>query len=412
VSARTTGLPWRGRTLSSIGAVLLFVSASTAQVLEVRTTPLIATALQRQFGPWRLIEPIHAFRSSEYEVYDPRRGAIAREYGLREVAVAEYTDGRMRTVRVELFRMINYVSAYGFYSFERQRGVRVGGIGTEAEAGEGAIAFWKGEYYGRVMILRRKATVPDLSLGELSDLARAVAERVSAGPHEVPSLIRHLPEEGRLPGSERFIAGPRALAAFPGYENPDDLFLLESDAVEAAIAEYRINRAAAKLLLVEYHTPQLAQAAYERVQAYWNRLEPAERERRLFKREGNYLIHAFEVSDRPTIEKIVNQIEYTARVRWLSGDRLRLVPSLVEEFPVGRWLIAVFAFIGVLIAIAIGVGVLFGYGFFLWRRRQMQRYPFSDAGGIQRLNLDGLTLPSVPPARQLPSWRMWEEPPK
>ncbi|GBC82462.1 hypothetical protein HRbin10_01587 [bacterium HR10] len=397
------------RIVGGVGVVLILVSMSSAQVLEIRTPPLIAAAFERRLGSWSLIEPVHAFRASEYEAYDPQRGAIAREYGLREAAFADYTDGR-RTVRIELFRMINYVSAYGFYSFERRGGVRVSGIGTEAEAEENALAFWKGDYYGRVTI-RREAKTRDLPVGELSDLARAFAERLDVGPHEIPLLIRHLPVEGRIPGSERFIAGPRGLAAFPGYENPDDLFLLESDAVEAAIAEYRLNRASAKLLLVEYHTPQWAKAAYDRVQAYWQRLAPAERDRRIFKREGNYLICAFDVSDRPTIERIVNQIEYTARVRWLSGDRIRLVPSIIEEFPVGRWLIAVFAFIGVLIVIAIGAGVLFGYGFFLWRRRRMQRYPFSDAGGIQRLNLDGLTLPSPSPSRQLPPWRTGEEPP-
>jgi len=406
------------RTAGGAGAILILVSIASAQVLEIRTPPLIATAFERRLGSWHLIEPVHAFRASEYEAYDPHRGAIAREYGLREAAFADYTDGRRRTVRVELFRMINYVSAYGFYSFERRGGVRVSGIGTEAEAEENAVAFWKGDYYGRVTI-RREAKPRDLPVGELSDLARAFAERLDVGPHEIPLLIRHLPVEGRVPGSERFIAGPRGLAAFPGYENPDDLFLLESDAVEAAIAEYRLHRASAKLLLVEYHTPQWAKAAYDRVQAHWQRLAPAERDRRIFKREGNYLICAFDVSDRPTIERIVNQIEYTAHVRWLSGDRIRLVPSIIEEFPVGRWLIAVFAFIGVLIVIAIGAGVLFGYGFFLWRRRRMQRYPFSDAGGIQRLNLDGLTLPSPPgrpelasPAKtMLPPWRAWEEPP-
>jgi len=399
-----------GRLAIGLWAVGLLSISAAAQVLEIRTTPLIVTAFERRIGSWQIIEPVHAFRPPEYEAYDARRGAIAREYGLREAAFADYADARKRKVRVELFRMINYVSAYGLYSFERQRGVRLSGIGTEAEAGDDAIAFWKGDFYGRVMIVK-EVKAPGISIGELSDLARAFAEKLVVGPHEVPLLIRHLPTEGRVPGSERFIAGPRGLAEFPGYENPDDLFLLESDAVEAATAEYRLGRASAKLLLVEYHTPQLAHAAYERVRAYLERLAPSEQERRVFKREGNYLIHAFEVSDRATIERIVNQIEYTAQVRWLSGDRIRLVPSLIQEFPVGRWLIAVFAFIGVLILIAIGAGVLFGYGFFLWRRRHLRRYPFSDAGGIQRLNLDGLTLPSPPPSRQLPSWRAWQGPP-
>jgi len=406
VSERVARLPALRPLAAGIWATGLLVASAAAQVLEIRTTPLVATVLERRLGPWQLVEPVHAFRPSEYEAYDAHRGAIAREYGLREVALADYVDARKRKVRIELFRMINYVSAYGLYSFERRKGVRLEGIGTEAEAGEGWIAFWKGEYYGRVV-----PEASGLSVGEVRDLARALAEKLVAGPHEVPLLIRHLPTEGRVPGSERFIAGPLGLAQFPEYENPDDLFLLKSEAVEAAIADYRLGRASAKLLLVEYHTPQLAQAAYDRVREYWERLAPSERERRILKREGNYLIHAFDVSDRPTIERIVNQIEYTAQVRWLSGDRIRLVPSLIEEFPVGRWLIAVFAFIGVLIVIATGVGALFGYGFFLWRRRRLERYRFSDAGGIQRLNLDGLTLPSPSPSRQLPPWRAWEEPP-
>jgi len=393
--------------MRKIGAAVVFlllgwVPVARAQVIEVRTAPHIADVFARQMGTWRLIGPVHVFLPAELAAYDPDRGEVVREYGLHEAAFADYTDAEHTRIRVEIFHMINYVSAYGIYSWERSSAVRVPGVGTEASLGQRDLGFWKGNYYVRVSAVKTPS-VPAVAVDKITTLARALSDRLAVGPHEVPLLVQHLPTDRRIAGSERFISGPRGLARFPGYDNPDDLFNLESDGVEAAIADYRTARGTSHLLVVEYHTPQLAASAYDQVSRYVAQLPEDERARRIFKREGNYLIEAFNVADRDVMEALVNSITYTATVRWLDRDRLRLVGSL-PVFPATTWLITTFAFIGVVVVILIAGGVALGYAFFVIRRRHVQRYGFSDAGGMLRLNLDGLILPPPDvPSKSLPA---------
>lgn len=401
--ARSAGVTVCARIGGLLGLVLLAgTSLAWAQVIEVRTAPPIADVFARHLGEWRLVGPVHVLLPAELAAYAPGRGDVVREYGLHMAAFADYTDAQKTTIRVEIFQMINYVSAYGIYSWERTSAIQAEGIGSEASISDRELGFWKGNYYVRLS-LTTTLSLPHVAISKMTDLARAISERLVVGPHEVPLLVQHLPTDRRIAGSERFISGPRGLVRFPDYDNPNDLFNLGSDGVEAAIAEYRTGRGISHLLLVEYHTPQLAAAAYERVSRYFAQLPDSERDRRIFKREGNYLIEAFNVADRDVMEALVNSIKYTAKVRWLDRDRLRLVGSL-PEFPAATWLITTFAFIGVVVLILIAGGVALGYAFFVIRRRHIQRYGFSDAGGMLRLNLDRLVLPPADqPRKSLPA---------
>lgn len=396
--ARTPGVAVSARIGGLLGLILLAgASLARAQVIEVRTAPPIADVFARHLGEWQLVGPVHILLPAELAAYAPGRGDVVREYGLQVAAFADYTDAQKTTIRMEIFQMINYVSAYGIYSWERRSAVRAEGIGSEASIGDRELGFWKGDYYVRLSVTT--PSPPHVAISKMTDLARILSERLVVGPHDVPLLVQHLPTDRRIAGSERFISGPRGLARFPGYDNPNDLFNLGSDGVEAAIAEYRTGKGISHLLLVEYHTPQLAAAAYERVSRYFAQLPDNERDRRIFKREGNYLIEAFDVADRDVMEALVNSITYTAKVRWLDRDRLRLVGSL-PEFPAATWLVTTFAFIGVVVLILIAGGVALGYVFFVIRRRHIQRYGFSDAGGMLRLNLDRLVLPPADQSRK------------
>lgn len=396
----TTGLK---AIVSSVGFFFFLVSpwSAAAQVIEIQTGPKIARLFEKQFGDWRMDGPVQAFLPAELAAYDPERGALIREYGLRETGFADYVHADRATVRVEVFQAINYVSAYGMYSSERTTTVRVDGLGAESTLSDDQIAFWKGEYYVRLSF-GKDVSGRRAAAGKMTELAKAIAHKLPGGAHETPVLIQHLPTEGLIAGTERFIAGRRGLAKFPGYDNPNDVLQLESDGVEAAIADCQTGGEKSRLLLVEYHTPQLAKSAYDRVTGYFQSLPESERERRILKREGNYIVQMFDVTDRAMAEKIVAEIKYTAKVRWLKDDQIRVVQGF-PEFPAVDWLLSTFAFLGFLVLAVIGAGIVFGYSFFVWRRRRASRFGFSDAGGMLRLNLDQIALPSPEtPQRSLP----------
>jgi hypothetical protein len=197
-------------------------------------------------------------------------------------------------------------------------------------------------------------------------------------------------------GTERFIAGPRALAHLRGYDNPNDVFFLASDGVEAAIAEYQSSNVRSRLMIVEYHTPQLASFAYQRVSRYFEALPEVERQQRLLKREGNYIIEAFDLQGSDAMQQVVGQIKYAPSIHWMGKNPFEELRQLedIPQFPMINWLLATFGFIGLMLLAAAIMGTIIGTSFFFWRRWRLRNLPgFSDAGGMMRLNLDQLVLP-------------------
>lgn len=347
--------------------------------------------LAHHLNGWRLDGPTTEMSAVGFESDQPERARLIREYGLRDVAFGIYTQANGMRVRAEIFRLIHFVAAYGAYSLERSARAERVAVGTEGALDADRLGFFKGEYYVRLI-----AEAGAVDSAALLDLARRLDERLGARHSEIPVLIQHLPSDHLVPGTERFIAGPLGLERFLGGQNPNDIFLLSSAAVEAALAEYRSGSTTSPLMIVEYHTPQLAAAAYQQVQNYFRALPDAERAQRILKREGNYIIEVLHVQNRPAMQPIVDQIKYAPSIHWLSKNPLEDLQQLQPEaeFSTIEFLLTTFGFIGLSLLIALIAGILFGICAFLWRRRRMRYLPgFTDAGGMMRLNLDGLVLP-------------------
>lgn len=365
------------------------------QIIEIQPVSPTGRWLSHRLNGWRLEGPVTAMSAVAFESHQPERARLIREYGLRDMAFGTYAHKGMK-IRVEIFRTINFVAAYGAYSLERSAQAERVAVGTEGALEADRLGFFKGEYYLRLV---REAGPVDRAA--LLDLGRLLDNQLSPRHSEIPVLMQHLPSDGLVTGTERFVAGPLALARFGDFQDPTDVFLLSSEAVEAAVAEYRSGDTVSPLVIVEYHTPQLAAAAYQQVRRYMQSLPEAERARRLLKREGNYLIEVLNVQDPSAMQRIVDQIDYAPSIHWLKKDSFENL-SLFQPAPEISLLdfyLTAFGFIGVSLLIAFTGGVLLGMGFFLWRRRRMRSWPgFSDAGGMMRLNLDNLVLP--PPDRK------------
>jgi hypothetical protein len=376
-----------------VGGLQVPVLAQESQIIEVQPVSPTGRMLAPHLNGWRLEGPARAMSPIAFEQSQPERASLIREYGLRDVAFGTYTqDGGMK-VRVEIFRMIHFVAAYGAYSLERTAQAERVAVGTEGALDTEHLGFFKGEYYVRLNV-EGGAVDRDALL----DLARSLDNQVGTRFAEIPVLVRHLPSDGLVPGTERFIAGPLGLTKLLGPRDPNDRFLLSSTAVEAALAEYQVNGATAPLLIVEYHTPQLAATAYQQVESDFQALPEAERAQRLLKREGNYIIEAFNVQNRQAMQPIVNQIKYTPVIRWLKKSPLESLQEFQSEPEISLidFYLTAFGFIGLSLLLTLLVGSLVGACIFLWRRHRARSWPgFSDAGGMVRLNLDNLALPPV-----------------
>jgi hypothetical protein len=310
--------------------------------------------------------------TQEIKLYNPAvsGGAIYSEYGIVEAASRQY--GRLR---LEVFRARDQFAALGLFSFIS--GSLPSGAPVRVESSGGrAFIFCKGNFLIR-------ASGPGRDCQKL-----AVAAGKLAGPmmSRLPTIINSLPLSPP-PSSTRYFLGPESLSAYAGFGPGMWDF---SGRAEAAAAEYG---AGGKLIIVEYHTPQLAYDAMWRVEKYLGSLAQAERDKILLKREGNYIVVATGFSDRGMAQQLMSAVKYPYTVKWLRNPLLPTEDPFYSQ-KAAEVLLSTFAIIGLGMALAIISGAAFGAAVFLKRRKRL-RQVFSDAGGMLRLDLE--PVPGVRP---------------
>ncbi len=158
-----------------------------------------------------------------------------------------------------------------------------------------------------------------------------------------------------------------------------------------------------KVLIIEFHTPQLAadndQRIIARIQELWKLGQPAPT---AYRRVGNYSVLVFDAPDEQTAKQLIDQIKYEQVVQWLGEN-----PNILKEAQ-RRYvdttlgvLVTVLKASGYALLTCLGMGGLIGGLLFSYRRsQQKEATAYSDAGGMLRLNLDELT-PETDPARLL-----------
>jgi hypothetical protein len=158
----------------------------------------------------------------------------------------------------------------------------------------------------------------------------------------------------------------------------------------------------------------LASDGHKSAAKYLDSLNQNEKATRIFKRVGNYLVHAINIKDTTEAENLIGQIKYEYKVYW-EGRRLSDIPldfrppdpAAIEE---GKRTLMVmirsFYWIGILMASSLLLGLIAGGTFFYWRRYRRRKLGlddlFSDAGESIRLNLeDYLLQPGKVPVKQI-----------
>jgi hypothetical protein len=151
---------------------------------------------------------------------------------------------------------------------------------------------------------------------------------------------------------------------------------------------------ASKVLLVEFHTPQLAtendQRIIARIQELWKLGQSAPT---AYRRVGNYSVFVFDAPDEQTAKQLIDQVKYEQVVSWL-GENPNILRDAQERYvntTLGV-LVTVLKASGYALVGCLGFGGLIGALLFTYRRsRQKEVTAYSDAGGMLRLNLDELT---------------------
>jgi hypothetical protein len=208
---------------------------------------------------WRRAEPARVYSGPElYELIDG--GAeIFFEHGFERVTVQRYALGADEVV-VDLYAMRDAAAALGIYLGRCGEETPAPGLDLRHTAGRHELLAVKGRFYVVVESLSGSAE----RAADLVAFARALAPGLPA-PEPVGALDL-LPEQGRVPGSERLIRGPLALESFIQLGEGDVLQL--GGRVTAAAASYQAPEGRFTLVVVPYADGAAARRAFAHVQAH------------------------------------------------------------------------------------------------------------------------------------------------
>ncbi|HEU4387631.1 MAG TPA: DUF6599 family protein [Blastocatellia bacterium] len=353
--------------------------AQQAEVTALATARPLSELLPDLLAGNRATGPASFYGRDKLTELVADQGEVYLEYRVVDAASREYGPAR-----VEIYRTDTPYSALGLFSYSS------GGTRHDGHWLLNGLVFWRSEFFVRIVTRNRVQPAERASLTTMADQLR---QRIAPKAIEaVPTVVTSVPKDLRTPVTVRYMLGPQALKRF--LNRGTEPFQFEGGA-EAVLAEYPQGTGTAPLnfLVVEYHTPQFASAAMERVNAYVESLSPDEQSHTIARRVGNYVIEATNVSDRDLGVKLTDSVTYPYGVRWLKD------PNIPDEDryygqKTAQVLISTFGIIGLVMIVAGVVGTAFGAIIFLKRRREL-RALFSDAGGMLRLDIDPLPGTSI-----------------
>ncbi|MFN0111209.1 MAG: DUF6599 family protein [Blastocatellia bacterium] len=308
---------------------------------------------------------------------------VYKEFWLEALISGHYSDGK-NSLAVEVFQLQFDSGAYGLFTFNRNKADNTRHI------------FFTARYFVSLSSETLKAV-------SIEPIVQSLKELLNSSNGELSPLPSHLPQENKIADTEKYLVGPAALAKVESFSSLKDT-LNFSGGTEVAIADYQNGSGKLSVVIVEYHTPQLATDGLAQFQNYFGQLPEPERNQRILKRVGNYVVATTAAQDLASAEKLVSQIKYTQVVYW-EARKITDIPiafrppdplAVAEATQTASVLVRTFYWIGVMLFGAIVMGVVSGGIFFYWNRYRRRKLGlddvFSDAGGTVRLNLEEYIL--------------------
>jgi hypothetical protein len=191
---------------------------------------------------------------------DGANSVALKEYGFTRGETANYKRGS-ETLTVKTLTFGDVSGAYGAYSFYRQNGWPKADIGTGATSNGNRVLFWKGS----TVVDATFSSVGPMSAGELRELAKnlPMPQGNKALP---PPILAALPQGSLDKQTTHFAQGPDSYVGSGGVL-PAELVGFDRDA-ETVTASYSLSSGPATLTLIDYPTPQMAEAQEKKIRDY------------------------------------------------------------------------------------------------------------------------------------------------
>ncbi|HEU4834163.1 MAG TPA: DUF6599 family protein [Pyrinomonadaceae bacterium] len=300
--------------------------------------------------------------------------------------IAEYAGSNGSRVSITIMRFRQDAQAFERLSAaatEKDHSGLTREIGTAGYITAGRVVFFKGPNVVLIKTLKGDDQ-------NLKDLARSLSETLDNGEGDIPVLVKHLPDPDKALKDVIYLNNIADLRGMP-FLSPVFEVVQTNGNADAVISPWYGGN---KVVIVEYHTPQLAtendQRIIARIHELWKLGQPAPT---AYRRVGNYSVFVFDAPDEQTAKQLIDQVKYEQVVQWL-GENPNILKEAEKRYvntTLGV-LVAVLKASGYAALLCLGIGGLIGGLLFTYRRAQQKDVTaFSDAGGMLRLNLDELS---------------------
>jgi hypothetical protein len=210
------------------------------------------------FDGWVTTEPSQVM--TDAAPVDAASAAALKEYGFNAALLANYKRGS-DTLSMRALRFDDASGAYGAYTFYRQNGWPKEDIGTGAASDHNRILFWQ----GTTVVDATFSRIGPMTAGELREIARQLP--VPTGNRAmIPPILANLPQAKIDGQTTHYAEGPAGYAGSGGALPPA---LVDFDkGAEAVTASYSLTSGKAMLTIIDYPTPQIAEAQETAIRAY------------------------------------------------------------------------------------------------------------------------------------------------
>ena len=249
----------------SLILVIVCSFAGVAFGAPAGTDSLVPSILPKQFAGWQIQGA--AQTSKDAGAADPTNAALLKEYGFTDFESAIYKSDDGRTLKIRAARFADASGAFGAYTFYLQPRMAREEIGDQGASLNQRVLF----YRGHIVVEAVFSQLSVMSAAGLRELA-GVLPRPGGNAGELPPVLAYMPHHGYAANTEKYAAGPLALAAIES-PLPGDLVDFSSSP-EVVIGQYSTPGGEATLMLIEYPTPALAAEHLRRIDAAHHAAQP------------------------------------------------------------------------------------------------------------------------------------------
>jgi hypothetical protein len=353
---------------AAVGCVGSFAFAQGApppskqSVTAIQLPPAPKALLPEAFNGW--VQAGKPVLTTDPAQADAASSGALKEYGFTYGEIATYKrDGETLTMRA--LRFGDTSGAYGAYSCYRQNGWAKEDIGSGATSIKNRVLFWKGD----TVVDSTFSHIEPMTAGELRQVAAKLP--VPAGSRSMaPPVLAFLPQDNLDHQTTHYAEGPAGYVGGGGVLPPN---IVDFDkGAEAVTANYSLSSNPATLTIIEYPTPQIAEAQEALIRKYiqagsqaqpaWPKALTDSDTASLEVRRSGLLVVLVSGDAIPNeSHRLIETVHYEANLTKIPQ------PSESEVAKTGKLLLSIATFVIIGSSAAILLGFFLGGGRALWR---------------------------------------------